>query len=81
MTRTIAAAAFLSLSLTVLPASAQDETIATTTPAIAVPARISHALNRPALLPALYVSYAALQAFDVHSTRQALASVPGKPIR
>jgi len=30
-------------------------------------------LSRPAVLPALYVSYAALQVFDVYSTRQALA--------
>jgi hypothetical protein len=29
--------------------------------------------QRPALLPMLYVSYAALQAYDVYSTRQALA--------
>ena len=29
--------------------------------------------RRPALLPMLYVSYAALQAYDVYSTKQALA--------
>jgi anaerobic C4-dicarboxylate transporter len=30
-------------------------------------------MSRPAALPALYVSYAVLQVFDVYSTRQALA--------
>ena len=35
--------------------------------------RVSRALARPRLLPALYVSYVALQAYDVYSTRQTLA--------
>ncbi len=34
--------------------------------------RVGRPLSRPAVLPALYASYAALQAFDVYSTRQAL---------
>lgn len=81
MTRTIATAALLSLTLSALPAfaaaAAADEAApaaaaAAPAPAIAVPARISQSLNRPAFLPALYASYAALQAFDVYSTRQAL---------
>ena len=33
----------------------------------------AHSLSRPAVLPALYVSYATLQVFDVYSTQQALA--------
>ena len=73
MTRIIATAALLSLTLSVLPAAAADDANAAATPGIAVPARIGDALARPAMLPALYISYAALQAFDVHSTRQALA--------
>ena len=40
---------------------------------IAAPARISQALARPAVLPALYASYAALQVFDIYSTKQGLA--------
>ncbi len=39
---------------------------------IAAPAPISQALARPAVLPALYASYAALQVYDVYSTKQAL---------
>ena len=35
--------------------------------------RVTRPPSRPAALPALYVSYAALQAFDVYSTKQALA--------
>lgn len=74
MIRTIAAAAILSLTMSVLPASAADDTNAAgATPTITVPSRISRSLSRPVALPALYVSYAALQAFDVYSTRQALA--------
>ena len=88
MTRTITVAAvLLSLTIAASPAIAQDDRIAVaaptlmdtapalmeTAPAMVVPARISRALARPRLLPALYVSYAALQAFDVYSTREALA--------
>jgi hypothetical protein len=35
--------------------------------------KVTRSPSRPAALPALYASYAALQAFDVYSTRQALA--------
>ena len=73
MTRILAAAALLSLTVAVLPASAADDTAAATTAVFAVPARISQSLSRPATLSALYLSYAALQAFDVYSTRQGLA--------
>ena len=78
MTRTITTAALLSLTLSVMPASAADQATASVAPAVAAPtfvapASISGALARPKLLPALYISYAALQAFDVYSTRQALA--------
>jgi hypothetical protein len=34
---------------------------------------MAEALSRPAALTALYASYTALQAYDVYSTRQALA--------
>jgi len=70
MIRTIAASAVLSLTMSALPASAADESTAAATPAM--PATMSRPLSRPAALPALYASYAALQAFDVYSTRQAL---------
>jgi len=77
MNRTVtaaAAAATLMLTLSVLPAAAGDETAApAAAPAIAVSGKVSAALSRPKALPALYASYAALQAFDVYSTRQALA--------
>lgn len=74
MTRTITAAALLSLTLLALPAYAGDEPA---TPidmiGIAAPARVVSGLSRPATLTALYASYGALQAYDVYSTRQALA--------
>ena len=77
MTRTITAAVLLSLTLSVLPtyaaADADDANAAAAAPAVVVPARISQALARPAVLPALYASYAALQVFDIYSTKQALA--------
>ncbi len=73
MIRTIAAAAVLSLTTsTVAFADGEIATAAAAAPAIVVPARVGRALSRPALLPALYASYAALQAYDVYSTRQAL---------
>lgn len=69
--RTIAVAA---LSVPALPASAADAPAdGAATPAIVVPARVERALSRPTLLPALYVSYAVLQVYDVYSTRQSLA--------
>ena len=65
---------FLSLTLSVLPAAAADGTDQTTdTRTVVANARVSQALSRPAALSALYASYAALQAFDVHTTRRALA--------
>jgi hypothetical protein len=74
MTRTIAAAA-LSLTLFALPAYAEDEAAGPIVGAsFAAPAKVSEGLTRPATLTALYVSYGALQAYDVYSTRQALAS-------
>jgi len=73
MIRTLATAALLSLIVSIVPASADDSGAAAAAPAIAVQTRISTALARPKTLPALYASYAALQAFDVYSTRQALA--------
>jgi len=80
MTRTIAAVAVLSLTMFALPAFADDEAAAPITVAgvagvsgLAVPARVGQAVARPALLSALYASYGALQAYDVYSTRQALA--------
>jgi uncharacterized protein DUF5658 len=72
MIRTIAAAAVLTLTVSALPAYADDDSNVAA-PAIAVPARISQSLSRPAALPVLYASYAALQAFDVYSTRAGLA--------
>ena len=73
MIRTIAAAV-ATLTFSALPASAADaaDAASAAAPAIVVPARVERALARPAVLPALYVGYAALQAYDVYSTRQAL---------
>ena len=76
MTRTIATAVLLSLTLSVLPAAAAadaDEATTAAAQAVVVPARISRALTRPAMLPALYASFAALQVYDIYSTKQALA--------
>lgn len=69
----IIAAAILSLTIFALPAYAADDSNAAAATTIAAPARIGQSLSRPNALPALYVSYAALQAFDVYSTKQALA--------
>ncbi len=73
MTRTIAAAT-LSLTLFALPAHAEDDAAtANTVTGMTAPATVSQSLARPAVLTALYASYGALQAYDVYSTRQALA--------
>ncbi len=56
MTRTIATAILLSLTLSVLLTYA-----AANAPAEVVPTRISQAPARPAVLPVLYASYVALQ--------------------
>ncbi len=55
--------AILTLTAAASPVHASDESAGTA----------SSSLSRPAALPALYVSYAALQAFDMYSTQQALA--------
>jgi len=89
MNRTIAIAAVLSLTLGVLPAVAADDSDDTQPAKAeqGVVAnklvwgdnvtlgtrRVAAAMSRPLVLPALYASYAALQAFDVYSTKQALA--------
>ena len=88
MIRTIAIAGVLSLTVAVLPAVAADSgdtqpakaeqgVIASNTVwcdnLTLGTRRVTAAISRPAVLPALYASYAALQAFDVYSTKQALA--------
>ena len=73
MIRTIAVSVLLSLTVSIPVYAADDAVAPIVAPTIAVPARIGHALSRPRALPALYASYAALQAFDVYSTKQALA--------
>ena len=73
MSRTIAAAV---LSLTMFAPSAHAEDAAATpitVTGIAAPARVAQAISRPAALTALYATYSALQAYDVYSTRQAMA--------
>lgn len=66
MTQRIAALTVLTLTLPLVPAFASDEALATAPVVASAPAR-------PAVLPVLYASYAALQAYDVYSTRQALS--------
>ncbi len=88
MNRTLVAAAALLASVVSVPAHAADETTPPPVAASFAPAMIGsgagvgvapnitwseNKLSRPALLPMLYVSYAALQAYDVYSTKQALA--------
>jgi hypothetical protein len=68
----IIAATILSLTMSVATVYAADEAAVTTSFAPA-PTRVAQSVSRPALLPALYASYAALQAYDIYSTRQALA--------
>lgn len=75
MFRTVAALVLITLSVAVAPAWAADDA---GSPQAAPPLSISLSgavppPSRPAVLPALYVSYAALQVFDVYSTRQALS--------
>ena len=73
MSRTLAAAV-LSLTLFALPAYAEDDAATPiTVTGIAAPAKFAQAISRPAALTALYASYSALQAYDVYTTRQALA--------
>ena len=73
MTRTIAVAVVLSMTVAVVPAHADENAAPSAAPTIAVAAPISQRLNRPKTLPALYASYAALQALDVYSTKAALS--------
>jgi hypothetical protein len=73
MTRTIAAAALLSLTMFALPAYADEAATPIDVRTIAAPAKVVSGLSRPATLTALYATYGALQAYDVVSTRQALA--------
>jgi hypothetical protein len=88
MNRTLVAAAALLASVISVPAHAAEETIlapvagpfaasgigaGTGTVAPNITWSDNKLSRRPALLPMLYVSYAALQAYDVYSTRQALA--------
>ena len=74
MTRTIAAAVAATLTFSALPARAADspEAAATAAAPVVAPVRVERALARPAVLPGLYAGYAALQAYDLYSTRQAL---------
>jgi len=86
MNRTLVAAAAVLASVLSVPAYAADETtpapaaLSLAAPEIGpVAANVTWSENklaragRPALLPVLYASYAALQAYDVYSTRQSLA--------
>ena len=74
MNRTVAAAAVLSLTLFAPPASAEDDAVtAITVTGRAAPVKVAQGISRPVVLTALYASYGALQAYDVYSTRQALA--------
>ena len=72
----IVAAVILVLIASTTPVSAADESASPVTVASLTSAPVLHTGNgvsRPAALPALYVSYAALQVFDAYSTKQAMA--------
>jgi len=56
----IAALTLLTLMLPVVPALAEE-------------GKLAASRSRPTVLPVLYASYAALQVYDVYSTRQALS--------
>jgi hypothetical protein len=88
MNRMLVAAAALLASVVSVPAHAADEATPAPVAAPFAAAEIGAGIStvapnitwsgnklsrRPALLPMLYVSYAALQAYDVYSTRQGLA--------
>jgi hypothetical protein len=72
----LATLAVLILTLSLAPAFAADETTETPSASLAwssaAAPRLAAAPSRPAMLPVLYAGYAALQAYDVYSTRQAL---------
>lgn len=85
MMRLIATLAILTLTFSAAPVFAADESVATpaanvvwgggpltATATSAATSLTASAPTRPALLPVLYASYVALQAYDVYSTRQAL---------
>lgn len=74
MNRTIGAAVLLGLAISAWPVPVAAQNLAISTPPTdPVAARMSEALSRPVALPVLYVSLGALQAYDVYSTRQAMA--------
>lgn len=89
MIRTIATAAALSLTISAAPTFAADEANGPAAPPrtgivqadnlvwgenlVWGANKVTDARPRPAALPVLYASYAALQVYDVYSTRQALA--------
>ena len=75
MIRTLAAATMLTM-LAAVPVHAADDTLPLASASTSAPfiQTAGPAPSRPSVLPALYVSYAALQVFDVYSTRQALAN-------
>lgn len=87
MLRTIAIATLLMLTMWAVPVSAEDRPAENSVRAdnivwgsyaeVAAPAaaavEIIDAPSRPVALPALYAGYAALQVYDIYSTRQALA--------
>ena len=86
MTPRIAAAiaVILTVAVSALPAYADDDNNVAKVPPVTTKIvwgedvtwghdKITRPLSRPAILPALYASYAALQAYDVYSTKAALA--------
>jgi hypothetical protein len=74
MSRMFPIALALSLTMFALPAYAEDESgTPMPVPGIAAPAKVPQGISRPAVLTTLYASYGALQAYDVYSTRHALA--------
>jgi hypothetical protein len=72
----VVAVLILALIVSTMPAVAADEATAPasisleTTPALRMG---SNNVSRPAVLPAMYASYAALQVYDAYSTKRALA--------
>src|SRR5437870_2628393 len=70
MTRLLTSSILLTLVVSVAPASAADDPGAYVSQA---PVTATKSVSRSSVLPALYASYAALQVYDVYSTRQALA--------
>ena len=76
MKKCIIASALLLTAFTPFAHAADDETAATaiTAPKITLSARVAAVPEtRPSILPALYVSLAGLQAYDIYSTRAGLA--------